>query len=179
LDEELNRLIREARNGSKEAFAELVHRFKDHVYRYAYGLLKDRAEAEDASQEAFLKCYSNLSRLENAYSFSSWLTRIVSNVCMDRMKKRKWDNTNLEEMPESLLTSSIRAPRRNEELKIAIEEAMGNLSFDHRQVIMLHDVQGYRYEEISQLLSIPMGTVKSRLNAARLAMRQELGRSEA
>lgn len=179
MDEELNRCIREARNGSDEAFARLVRRFKDHVYRYAYGLLKDKSEAEDASQEAFMKCYSNLSRLENAYSFSSWLTRIVSNVCMDRLKKRRTDAANIDEMPDSLISSSNMALERNDDLKLALEEAMGKLSFEHRQIVLLHDVHGYRYEEISQLLSIPMGTVKSRLNAARLAMRHELRRSEA
>lgn len=179
MDEELHRLIREARDGSDEAFAKLVRRFKDHVYRHAYGLLHDKSVAEDASQEAFLKCYSNLSRLENAYSFASWLTRIVSNACMDRLKKRKPAEANFDETPESLFASGIRASRRDAELKFAIEEAMAALSFEHRQILLLHDVQGYRYEEISKLLGIPTGTVKSRLNAARSAMRRELGRGEA
>lgn len=179
MDEELNRLIREARDGSDEAFARLVHRFKDHVYRHAYGLLHDKSEAEDASQEAFLKCYSNLSRLENAYSFASWLTRIVSNACLDRLKKRKPDEANFDETPESLFATDIQTNRRDADLKFAIEEAMAELSFEHRQIMLLHDVHGYRYEEISRLLSIPTGTVKSRLNAARMAMRRELGRGEA
>ncbi|MFC5530277.1 RNA polymerase sigma factor [Cohnella yongneupensis] len=178
MDEELHRTIREAINGSKDAFATLVRRFKDHVYRYAYGMLGDPMEAEDASQEAFIKCYYALSRLENEFSFSSWLNRIISNVCVDRLKKRQKEFSSAKGTLGTFEYEDAQDRRRTEHLKITIEDAMTQLSPEHRQVIVLHDVQGYRYEEITELLGIPLGTVKSRLNAARLVLRIEMKKGE-
>ncbi|MBB6669308.1 RNA polymerase sigma factor [Cohnella nanjingensis] len=176
MDEELNRIISEAKQGSKDAFATLVHRFKNQVYRYAYGMLGDRMEAEDASQEVFIKCYYSLSRLENEFSFVSWLTRIVSNVCLDRLKKRQREN---EVAQETAGEGEAQERHMSNDLKITIEEAMRQLTPEHREIMILHDVQGYRYEEIATQLGIPLGTVKSRLNAARLAFRIEMKRGEA
>ncbi|MDG0812691.1 sigma-70 family RNA polymerase sigma factor [Cohnella rhizosphaerae] len=89
MDEELHRLIRNAKQGDQEEFAALVRRFKDHVYRYAYGMLGDTMEAEDVAQEVFVKCYGSLSKLESEFAFVSWLNRIVFNLCADRLKKAK------------------------------------------------------------------------------------------
>lgn len=180
MDEELNRIIREAKRGSKDAFAILVHRFKDHVYRYAYGMVGDRMEAEDIAQEAFLKCFAALPRLENEFSFASWLNRIVSNLCADRLKKRGKERlqTASSEALGDIEFSRAREQQRVQNLKSTIEEAMRQLSSDHRQIILLHDVQGFRYEEIARMLEIPVGTVKSRLNSARLALRLVMRRGE-
>jgi RNA polymerase sigma factor (sigma-70 family) len=178
VDEELHRIIHEAKRGSKDAFATLVHRFKDHVYRYAYGMLGDPMEAEDASQEAFIKCYYSLSRLENEFSFASWLTRIISNVCFDRLKKQQREIKSATGTSGDFEYRDAVDYRLAEDLKKSIEEGMRQLSPDHRQMILLHDVQGYRYEEIAKLLGIPLGTVKSRLNAARLALRIEMKKGE-
>lgn len=180
MDEELHHIIREAKQGSKAAFAELVRRFKDHVYRYAYGMLGDKMEAEDVSQEAFVKCYTSLSRLESEFSFASWLNRIVFNLCMDRLKKRQREKTSTasDTALADMEQSGAQERRRAEELKGTIEEAMGQISPDHRQIILLHDAQGYRYEEIARMLGIPVGTVKSRLNSARLALRHAMRRGE-
>ncbi|RUS46976.1 RNA polymerase sigma factor [Cohnella sp. AR92] len=180
MDEELNRIIREARRGSKDAFAILVHRFKDHVYRYAYGMIGDRMEAEDIAQEAFLKCFAALPRLENEFSFVSWLNRIVSNLCADRLRKRSKERLKAAsvEALDAIEISSAQEQQRVRNLKMTIEEAMKQLSLDHRQIILLHDVQGFRYEEIARMLEIPVGTVKSRLNSARLALRLAMRRGE-
>lgn len=180
MDEELNRIIREAKQGKKDAFAILVRRFKDHVFRYAYGMLGDRMEAEDVSQEAFIRCYASLPRLESEYSFSSWLNRIVSNLCADRLKKRsreKTTSTNHEAFDEMEIRDS-REQYRVQRLQQTIKEAMERLTPDHRQIILLHDVQGFHYDEIAQTLEIPIGTVKSRLHAARLALRSVMRRGE-
>jgi len=174
VDEELNRLIRDAKRGDKDAFTKLISLYKAPVYRHAFGMLGDKMEAEDAAQEAFIKAYSFISRLENEYSYSAWMIRIVSNVCMDRLKKRRKER--------ALVSESIAEARspstRDEHLGLTVEEAMRKLTPEHRQVILLHDVQGYRYEEIADLIGIPMGTVKSRLNAGRLALRNELKKGD-
>ncbi|WP_040948982.1 RNA polymerase sigma factor [Gorillibacterium massiliense] len=180
MDEELNRIIREAKQGNKDAFAPLVHRFKDHVYRYAFGMLGDRMEAEDLSQEAFMKCYASLPQLESEFSFVSWLNRIVSNLCVDRLKKRNKETTKTtsQDALGDMEIKSAREQHRVDSLKQTIDEAMELLSPDHRKIILLHDVQGFRYEEIAEILEIPLGTVKSRLNAARLALRLVMRRGE-
>ncbi|MBB6734473.1 RNA polymerase sigma factor [Cohnella zeiphila] len=179
MDEELYRIIREAKQGKKDAFAILVRRFKDYVYRYAYGMLGDRMEAEDVTQEAFLKCYAALPRLENEFSFVSWLQRIVSNLCSDHLKKRQKEKTKpIQETLSQMEISEARQRHSAQDLKWTIEESLKQLSPDHRQIILLHDVQGFRYEEIAQTLEIPVGTVKSRLNAARLALRQIMKKGE-
>jgi RNA polymerase sigma factor (sigma-70 family) len=174
VDEELNRYVREARLGNKEAFTELIHRFKGNVYRHAYGMLGERTEAEDVVQEAFIKAYYSLSRLEADYAFATWIMRIVSNLCLDRLKKHTKSQTVSNERMAELATEH----HENTHLRMTLEEAMQQLSPDHRQVILLHDVQGYRYEEMADLLAIPLGTIKSRLNAARLALRNELKKGD-
>lgn len=173
MDEELFRLINRAKTGEREAFALLVKRYKDTVFRFAYGMLIDRMEAEDVTQEALIKAFYSLPRLDNIYAFSSWLTRIVSNLCYDRIQKRK---------KESIVSSEIienhRANNMIEQthLHMSLEEALFKLSPEHREAILLRDVEGYTYDEMAGILHIPLGTVKSRINAARLLLRKEMKR---
>ncbi|WJH32791.1 sigma-70 family RNA polymerase sigma factor [Paenibacillus sp. CC-CFT747] len=170
MDEELHRLIGEARRGGKDAFARLVTLYKDRVYRHAYGMLGDRMEAEDMAQEAFLKAYYALPGLESEYAFSSWLMRIVTNLCKDRLLKRD----KLRRVEGGPYEEAASEGKRDQETPLYIREALGRLSVEHREVILLHDLQGYRYEEIAVLLEIPVGTVKSRLHAARVSLRKEM-----
>ncbi|SEB46067.1 sigma-70 family RNA polymerase sigma factor [Paenibacillus sp. GP183] len=174
MDEELYRLIREAKQGEKKAFAELIKRYKGHIYRHAYGVLGNRMEAEDVAQEAFLKAYYSLSRLDNEYAFSAWIFRIVTNLCRDRLKKLGRERTLSTELLQQMATKRV----EDNHLRLTIEEAMKQLTPDHREVILLHDVQGYRYDEMAEILTIPLGTVKSRLNAARLALRNEMKKGD-
>lgn len=170
MDENLFHTIHRAKHGDREAFADLVKQFKGQVYRFAVGMVSDRMDAEDVSQEAFVKAFYSLSSLENEYAFSSWLIRIVSNLCKDRLKKRGKENWVREEVHETIEDMGVSDPNE----KLSIEEAMARLTVDHREVVLLHDVQGYHYEEIAEMVNVPLGTVKSRLFAARLALRKEL-----
>jgi RNA polymerase sigma-70 factor (ECF subfamily) len=173
VDQELYRLIGKAKGGDKDAFALLVKRYKDSVFRYALGMLSDRMEAEDVSQEAFIKAFYSLSRLDNSYAFSSWLTRIVSNLCYDRIKKLKKENTAvLGELIETVSNNDM----EQTDLHMTIEDAMKTLSPEHREAIILRDVEGYSYDEIAGMLNIPIGTVRSRLSTARLLLRKEMKR---
>lgn len=171
VDEELNRLIRRARGGDQVAFSELVTRYKGRVYRYAAGMLGDRSDAEDVTQEAFVKAYFSLGALEHDYAFTSWLFRIVSNLCKDYLRKRG-KTRNAEAPPPD---ETVPDPSGSDLIgKLSLDEALGRLSVDHREVLLLHDVQGFRYDEIAELVHVPLGTVKSRLFAARMALRNEL-----
>ena len=167
LDDKLFTIIREAKQGSKEAFTHLMERYKEHVYRYAYGMLGDIMEAEDVTQETFIKAYYSLPKLENEAAFGSWLTQIMSNICYDRHKKKK--------MKFSELTDQVYENKtEQQQLRLSLNEAIQKLTIEHREVIILKDVQGYSYDEISEMLKIPLGTVKSRINGARLRLRNEL-----
>lgn len=171
MDQELYRLIGKAKDGDKDAFALLIKRYKDIVFRYAFGMLSDRMKAEDVAQEAFIKIFYSLSRLDNLYAFSSWLTRIVSNLCYDRIQKRKKDYTVPTERIETNISNN---GMERTDLHMTIEEALKTLSPEHREAVILRDVEGYTYDEIARMLNIPLGTVKSRINAARLMLRKEL-----
>ncbi|WP_127531574.1 RNA polymerase sigma factor [Paenibacillus kobensis] len=173
MDEELHRIIRRAKRGDKEAYAQLVKDFKDPVYRYALGMLNDRMDAEDIAQEAFVKAYYSLPGLESEFAFSSWLFQIVSNLSKNRLKKRMRERNYYEEAEESTM-----AEPSDPSEKLSIEQSLARLSPEHREVILLHDVQGYRYEEIAQVTNVPLGTVKSRLFAARTALRNDLRKGE-
>ncbi|MBW7452731.1 sigma-70 family RNA polymerase sigma factor [Paenibacillus sepulcri] len=172
MDEELYQIIHRAKRGDREAFADLVKRYKGHVYRFAVGMLRDRMDAEDVSQETFVKAFYSLSSLDNEYAFSSWIIRIVSNLCKDRLKKRGNEQRFRDEPDESVIDRRSTDPSET----WSLEDALSRLSVDHREVLLLHDVQGYRYEEIADMVEVPLGTVKSRLFAARMALRKELGK---
>jgi RNA polymerase sigma-70 factor (ECF subfamily) len=175
VDQELFRLIGKAKSGDTDAFALLIKQYKDRVFRFAFGMLSDRMEAEDVMQEAFIKAYYSISRLESNYAFSSWMTRIVSNLCYDRIQKRKKENTvSSDQMEAGISTGGM----ERSDLHLTIEEAMKTLSPEHREAILLRDVEGYTYDEMAGLLHIPLGTVKSRINAARLLLRKEMKKEE-
>ncbi|MFC9709096.1 RNA polymerase sigma factor [Paenibacillus sp. NPDC056933] len=174
VDEKLSRIIDRARRGDQEAFAELVIRYKGPVFRHTFGMLGDRGEAEDAAQEIFMKAYFALSKLDDVHAFSSWLMRIASNLCKDKLKQRTKTIETYETLKETIPDDSASDPN----LKLSMEEALARLSVDHREILLLHDVQGFRYEEIAELTGIPMGTVKSRLFSARMSLRKIWNKGE-
>lgn len=173
MDQELFNLISKAKTGDKESFALLIKRYKDSVFRYAYGMLANRMDAEDVSQDAFIKAFYSLPKLDNIYAFSSWLMRIVSNLCYDRIQKRKKESMISDDFIQTQIANSN---IEQTDLRMTIKEAMNKLSPEHREAVLLRDVEGYSYDEIAGMLHIPLGTVKSRINAARLTLRKEMNR---
>ncbi|HET7577703.1 MAG TPA: sigma-70 family RNA polymerase sigma factor [Bacillales bacterium] len=174
MEQELYQLIYDARRGDRQAFAELVKQYKGTVFRHAYAMVNDRMEAEDIAQEAFVKAYYSLKKLKNEYAFSSWMTRIVTNLCYDSLKKSNRQTVmETEEMP-----TSLQSPIAQTDLKLTIREAMQKLSAEHRAVLVLRDIQGFSYDEIADRLEIPLGTVKSRINTARRELKNELSRDQ-
>lgn len=176
MDQELYQLVYDAKRGNIEAFTQLVKRSKGSVYRQALAMVNDATEAEDIAQEAFVKAYISLSKLESEYAFAAWLTRIVSRLCHDRVQKRKREQQltrdNLDErIPAS---DASRGSAEQMQWQINIREALQKLSVEHREAIVLRDIQGFSYDEMADILQIPAGTVKSRIHAARLALRNEL-----
>ena len=160
----------------------LVQRHHNLVYNTAYRMLGDTGSAEDATQMAFIRAYRSLSRFRGKSAFSTWLYRIVSNVCLDALRRRKGDAVGLEvsydgddeEAQERPLPDESAEPAANaerSELQRIVHHAISQLPEDYRMVLVLYDITGFSYEEIAGILQIPLGTVKSRLNRARLALR--------
>lgn len=160
--------------GDLESFEMLITHYKGHVFRQAYAMVNDRMEAEDIAQEAFIKAYYSIDKLENAYAFVSWLTRIVANICYDHLQKAARKKTFPTEHPIEDQHSPIEASS----LQLSIKEALQNLSDEHRTVIVLREIEGFSYQDISGILQIPLGTVKSRINSARNELKKELLRGE-
>ena len=159
----------------------LVERHHNLVYNTAYRMLGDAGNAEDATQTAFIRAYRSLSRFRGKSAFSTWLYRIVSNVCLDILRTRRGDTVGLEvshdgddEVQQRSLPDESAEPAANverSELQRVVHRAISQLPEDYRMVLVLYDITGFSYEEIAGILQIPLGTVKSRLNRARLALK--------
>jgi RNA polymerase sigma-70 factor (ECF subfamily) len=177
-------LVDLARGGNSQAFQKLVVAHQARLFSVAYGMLRDRDEAMDVVQDAFIKAHRKLPEFEGNAAFSTWLYRIAVNLCIDRKRadarRRKTDlddaaTRNLDDDP--LYAEAEYAPRmaganplRNstdKELGAQIGKAMAQLSEDHRAIVLLREVEGMSYEEIATTLGVPKGTVMSRLFHAR------------
>ena len=176
-------LIGFARNGDLDAFNRLVLAYQDQVYNHAFRVMGENAAAEDATQEAFISAYKNLSGFRGG-SFRAWLLRIVTNACYDELRRRKRrPSTPLEPLDEdgeevespSWLIDVSELPEdelEREELGRAIQHCLNSLPADFRTAVVSVDLQGLDYAEAAQVLRLPLGTVKSRLARARLRLRE-------
>ena len=177
-------LVARARAGDRASFDQLVRENYTLVYNTAYRMLGDRGKAEDATQTAFVRAYKSLGRFRGGSAFSTWLYRIVSNVCLDTLRSRKEDTVSLEiahgdddesqQRPLPDETAEPGAQIERAERQEIVHRAIGQLSEDHRVVLVLCDISGLAYDEIAEVLDMPIGTVKSRLNRARLALKDIL-----
>ncbi|CEK18136.1 sigma-70 family RNA polymerase sigma factor [Chthonomonas calidirosea] len=184
-DADEQRLIERSKEGDRRAFDVLVRMHEKRVYNLAYRLCGNYDEAGDITVEAFLRVYQAINSFRGDANFSTWLYRIVTNVYLDRRKRQKNRKTlSLEEyveLEESQVTRQIEDPSPGpEELAEAqqrqelLQKAIESLPEYQRAMIVLYHVDGLSYEEIAEVLSLPIGTVKSRLNRARLALREKL-----
>ena len=155
-------LIRKARRGDVEAFNLLISRWEKRVFNYLLRILQNREDALDLSQDVFLKAYQNLRKLEDPQRFAAWLFRIAHNEAYSLFRKRK---------PEAEEASEANMPVHASgafpiELSIAVSSALERLSADQREAVVLKVYQGFKFEEIAEILSCPVSTVKSRLYTA-------------
>jgi RNA polymerase sigma-70 factor (ECF subfamily) len=181
-------LILQAQAGDRRSFDELVARSYPLVFNTAYRILGDHDSAADATQTSFVRAYRSLRTFRRSSSFTTWLYRIVSNVCLDMVRRQKRHGYSLtldaeeEAAPERDIPDDRHHPERialETELQQAVHQALARLTLEHRVVLSLYDLAGFSYEEIAEMLKLPLGTVKSRLNRARLALKQEMsGTSE-
>jgi RNA polymerase sigma-70 factor (ECF subfamily) len=170
-------LVERARKGDRAAFGRLVERYQRRVYALAFGILRQRDDAWDVAQEAFVKAYRSLDRFEGNAAFYTWLYRITYNLSIDLLReKTRRDTVMLDEAKkvdeaaggeESRANESPDEAAERKELGSVIEAAMNRLSEKHRAIIVLREVEGLSYEEMAEVLGISKGTVMSRLFHAR------------
>ena len=162
-DEEL---VARFRSGDQHAFTTLVSRHERRVFNIAFRMLGRAEEARDATQEAFLACYRNLDRFRGESAFTTWLHRIAVNASHDVLRKKVPEPVaEIEETGEAGPDLADQAAAA-----IDVQRALMAVGLDFRAVLVLHDVQGLPYEEVAEILGIPLGTVKSRLHRGRVAL---------
>jgi len=169
-------LVAKAQRSDAEAFGELYERHRERVYRIAYRFVHNKADALDLCQEVFVRAYQSLPNFQRKAKFTTWLTRIANNACVDfcRLAKlRRAGELDEEGVKEDLRRPGVRpSPKpseglEREEIREAVDAAIEELSPDHRAVFVLHSVEGLTYEEIATTVGCPIGTVMSRLHYAR------------
>ncbi|HXG01192.1 MAG TPA: sigma-70 family RNA polymerase sigma factor [Bacteroidota bacterium] len=179
-------LIDLARRGNKRAFAQLVRRYEDMVYKFSYKVCRDRQKAEEALQDTFINMYRNLGSFDGRSKLSTWLYRIVTNNCLMKRRRRKleqvlesYDNPPM----DAAGTPTHNIPRWEEtpadvvmkrELREVLEKAIQKLPVDYRIVFILRDVEGNSNEETAKILGLSVEATKSRLRRARAFLRDQL-----
>ena len=155
-------LVAKARRGDVEAYNLLVSRWERRIYNYALRLVGDREDALDLTQETFLKAYQNLRKLDDAGRFTPWLFRIAHNEAFSLLRKRKPEG----EMPADIGRGGLDRRLYPVELKLAVKSALARLSPEQREAVVLKIYQGFKFEEMAQVLDCPVSTIKSRLYTA-------------
>ncbi len=172
------KIVEAIRAGDTGAYRELVEKYQSRIYAMICGMVRDREEAHDLTQDAFVKAFKNLDRFRLEASFYTWLYRIASNVSIDWLRKQKrrkhdeFDESRAVRDSTGMIDPIYQKQSPGKELersqlKDRIFDAMETLSPEHRQIVLLREVEGYSYSEIAEVMGIPEGTVMSRLFYAR------------
>ncbi|MGH2452709.1 MAG: sigma-70 family RNA polymerase sigma factor, partial [bacterium] len=165
-------LIARSQRGDLEAFDRLLATHEDRIYHAAYRITGNADDARDAAQETFLKAFRALSRYRHESAFSTWLHRIAVNAALDLVRRRpQIPPVSLDDVALPASSGNPEPEAERSELQRRVHQAVGRLAPDHRVIIVLRDLQGLAYEEIAEVLRIPVGTVRSRLSRARDALR--------
>lgn len=180
----IKKRINQVLKGDQNAFCEIVELYKDKVFQICFRMLGNRHEAEDLAQEAFVRAFINIHSFNIQMKFSTWLYRIATNLCIDRLRKKKpdyhldaeiagTDGLNMYSqiaadimMPEEVLESL--------ELQESIQGAISKLPEKYRSVIVLKYIEELSLKEVSEILDLPVGTVKTRIHRGREALRKQL-----
>ena len=184
MDEIVKKRIKQVLKGDQNAFEEIVEIYKDRVFQLCFRMLGNRHESEDAAQEAFIRAFMNISSFNQKLKFSTWLYRIATNLCIDRLRKRKPDYYLDAEVSGtegltmySHLPADTKLPEEeleNSETQAQIQEEISKLPEKYRAVIILKYIEELSLNEISEILDLPLGTVKTRVHRGREALRNQL-----
>lgn len=177
-------LIRQALEGDQQAYTEILKKYRAPLYNLLYRMVKNKMETEDLVQEAFIKAFNSLASFNDDYAFSTWLYKIAINNCIDHFRKKKLktfpidkpieskDGTIQREFPDASYQpdKSLLSKEKNK----LIDEAIQNLPEKYRTAIVLRHNDDKSYDEISDIMGIPLGTVKARIFRAREMLKKQL-----
>lgn len=177
-----------ARHGQEAAYRELVRRYERPIFSLVYRMVRDRELAEDLAQDTFVKALNAIESYRPEFKFSSWIFKIANNAAIDHLRRRELDTLSLDgsphaETPEAVEATALQIGDRQEsaldevearELGGEIEVAIARLRPEYRSCILLRHVEGRAYEEIAEILNLPLGTVKTYIHRARNELRQSL-----
>lgn len=172
---EVATLLERCRRGDDLAWEAIVRRYQGRVYAVAYHYMRNREDARDMAQEIFVRIYRQLDSLKGGERFLPWLLRLARNACIDQLRRRKArppaSDVRVEDGPQ--IASGDPDPEERsaaQARKRLLYSALDGMSEKNREIILLKDIQGLKLEEISSMLALPLGTVKSRSNRARLEL---------
>lgn len=177
-----------ARQGREVAYRELIGRYQRPVFSLIYRLVRDREKSEDLAQETFIKVLNALDRYDPAFKFSSWIFKIAHNTALDHLRKKEPQTLSLHGSPNAETAAEIEASTldpvsteenpeeftASRELGGHIEAAVAKLRPEYRTAIVLCHVEGRPYEEIAEIMAVPLGTVKTYIHRARHELKREL-----
>jgi RNA polymerase sigma-70 factor (ECF subfamily) len=179
-------LVAAARRGDRDAFRTLFERYHRRAYALAFGVLRHQDDALDVVQDAFIKAHKYLDKFEGTSSFYTWLYRIVMNLAIDHIRKHRrvkpveLDEAHLDEragddaLLPALLGGNPGRALMDKEIRARIDQALGELSDNHRAVLIMRELEGMSYEEMAQAMGCSKGTIMSRLFHARKNMQKQL-----
>ena len=181
-------VVQLARDGREPAYRELIGRYQRPVFSLIYRLVRDREKAEDLTQDTFIKVLNAIDRYNPEYKFSSWIFKIAHNTGLDHLRRKQPDTLSLDGSPHartaaeteaSMITPESRGETpeqftENRELGSEIDTALGTLRAEYRTAIVLCHVEGRPYEEIAEIMDVPLGTVKTYIHRGRKELMQKL-----
>lgn len=184
LKEEIQEYIEQALKGDQKAYERLLLRYKNGIYNLIYQMIKNHEEAEDLVQETFIKAFNSLESYNNSFAFSTWLYKIAYNHCIDAIRKKKLKTLPLDR-PIQLKEGQVQHQLKDDALspegdyifaekQRLIQSSIQSLPERYRRAIVLRHQEDKSYEEISELLNIPLGTVKARIFRAREMLKKKL-----
>lgn len=174
-------LVRQARQGEKQAFNRLVMLYQTKIYNLALGYVKQEDEAKDLTQDIFVTVYRRLDKLREDNKFSAWLYQLAINHCRNRYKRLQrrgfFTNRSIDDPDSPLHLHTEQTPEKTFEQETRnrmVREAIEAMPPAEKEILVLRDIHELSYDEISEILDIPLGTVKSKLNRSRLALKERL-----
>ncbi|MCX8064537.1 MAG: RNA polymerase sigma factor [Candidatus Hydrogenedentes bacterium] len=163
-------LVKKAQKGDLDAFSELVRKYQTIVYNLAYRFMRDKNLAEDMAQESFVKAYKHLSGFRGDCAFATWLYRVTCTVCITELNRRKRHNEF--ELQSNIPETGYEEKHSDKEIAEKIRECVKHLPPKYATVITLYYLNGMAYEEIAEVMDIPVGTLKTWMFRARKQLRR-------
>lgn len=178
MDKKERSIIQKCQQGDRKAYKHIFLEYKDTVYNVALGMLSNKEDAQDMTQEVFIRVFEKINQFNFKSSFSTWLYRVTVNMCKNELRRRKKQKQDAEELKDyyEQIQPSMESPEEElmrEERKVKLRQALTEIKEDYRTILVLREMEGMSYKELSEVLKCSVGRVKSRLNEARMELRNK------